>query len=77
MAILRAKKIREMGGKERNEKLNELKLQIMKERSKLASTGIPDNPGKLKEIRKTIARIHTINTESGSKKIPEVKAKNA
>lgn len=77
MAILRAKKIREMGEKERTEKLNELKFQIMKERSKLASTGIPDNPGKLKEIRRTIARIHTINTELESKKVPEVKAKNA
>lgn len=77
MAILKAKKIREMGDKERNEKLNELRQQIMKERSKLASTGIPDNPGKLKEMRKTIARIHTINTELESKKVPEVKAKNA
>jgi len=77
MAILKAKKIREMGLKERNEKLNELKQQIMKERSKLASTGIPDNPGKLKEMRKTIARIHTINTELEPKKAPEVQAKNA
>jgi len=77
MAILKAKKIREMGEKERNEKLNELRQQIMKERSKLASTGIPDNPGKLKEMRKTIARIHTKNTELESKKVPEVKAKNA
>ncbi len=77
MAILRSKEVRELGEKERADKLAELKQGLMQERSKLASTGIPENPGRLKEIRRTIARIHTINTETKSRKPAEVNAKHA
>ncbi len=67
MAILRAKEIRQLSKDERKEKLTELKQELMKEVSKLASTGLPDNPGRLKEIKKTIARIHTIEGEVSKK----------
>lgn len=77
MAILRAKEIRQLGEKEQADKLMELKNELMKERSKLASTGIPDNPGRLREIRRTIARIKTISTEPKEKKQSEVKTKHA
>lgn len=67
MAILRSKEIRQLTKEERQEKLGELKQELMKEVSKLASTGLPDNPGRLKEIKKTIARIHTIESEVNKK----------
>lgn len=58
MAILKMKKIREMGGKEMDEKLAELKLELSKERA-ASDIGTAKSPGKIKELRKAIARILT------------------
>lgn len=60
MAIIRFKELKTMKEDERAAKLVELKQELMKERSKVASTGLADNPGRMSEIRRTIARIETI-----------------
>ena len=62
MAILRASEIRKMSPEERMQKLNELYAELRKLRAKAAS-GALDNPGRLREIRKAIARILTIQRE--------------
>ena len=61
MAILRPREIRMMSKEERAEKLKELRQSLMDEMSKLASTGMAENPGRIGAIRRTIARIETIN----------------
>jgi len=43
-------------------RLEELRKELMKFRSQIASGTIPKNPGKIKIIKRTIARIHTINS---------------
>ena len=43
-------------------KLHELNKELMKFRSQVASGTIPRSPGRIRVIRKTIARIHTIKT---------------
>ncbi|AEH06749.1 50S ribosomal protein L29 [Methanothermococcus okinawensis] len=63
MAILKASDIREMNISEMNEKLAELKKELMKENANKATGGSPSNPGKIKEIKRTIARIYTIMNE--------------
>ncbi|RLF15466.1 MAG: 50S ribosomal protein L29 [Thermoprotei archaeon] len=63
MAILRVKEIRKMRPEERLEKLNELYAELRRLRAKVASGGALENPGRLKEIRRTIARILTIQRE--------------
>ncbi|MEA2004276.1 MAG: 50S ribosomal protein L29 [archaeon] len=63
MAILRAKNIRDMRTEDRVKKLKELKLELFKEKGKIDIGGISDNPGKIREIRKTIARVLTIEKE--------------
>jgi large subunit ribosomal protein L29 len=40
-------------------RLNELKLELARERAQIAVGGSPSNPGRIKEIKKTIARILT------------------
>ena len=65
MVILRNVEIREAPEKDLKEKLRGLRQELMSERAKLASGGLPDNAGKLSEIRKTIARIYTISKEKG------------
>ena len=63
MAILRAKNIRDMRTEDRVKKLKELRLELFKEKGKIDIGGISDNPGKIREIRKTIARMLTIEKE--------------
>ncbi|ABR56966.1 50S ribosomal protein L29 [Methanococcus aeolicus] len=63
MAILRASEIREMSASELNDKLVEIKKELMKENSNKATGGAPSNPGKVKELKRTVARIKTIMNE--------------
>ncbi len=63
MVILRSDDIRTMNESEVEEKVNDLKLELAKERGKIAVGGFPENPGRLKEIRRTLARIKTIQGE--------------
>ncbi len=63
MAIIRASELRDMGTEELQEKLQELRMELFKERSKAAAIGTPENPGRVREIRRTIARILTIMNE--------------
>jgi len=60
MAILKAKKIREMNNKEVQERLKELQLELFKESGSKEIGGTVKNPGQMKEMRRTIARIKTI-----------------
>lgn len=64
MAILRKAKIREMSAKEREKKLKELKTELLTLRSK-AQTSAIESAGRIKELRRTIARIITISKEEG------------
>ncbi len=59
MAILRKKQIREMEAGEREKKLQELRLELMKEKGHVAVSGAVSNPGKIREMRKTVARLLT------------------
>lgn len=63
MAILRPKDIRALSEKEREKRLSELKLEIAKERANISIGATTTSPGKIREIRKTIARIETIKRE--------------
>ncbi|MCS7096990.1 MAG: 50S ribosomal protein L29 [Candidatus Methanomethylicia archaeon] len=69
MAILRVDDIRKMTPEQRMEKLNELRRELAKLRA-LAASGAPlDNPKKIKEIRKAIARILTVENELKRKEV--------
>ena len=55
-------KIKEMSSPELEEELSELKSELFKLRFSLATNGL-DNPMKIKEVKKDIARINTVLTE--------------
>jgi large subunit ribosomal protein L29 len=63
MAILKIKQIREMKDEDLNKKLSDLRLELMKELANVKMGRPIKNPGKIKELRKTIARILTIKKE--------------
>ncbi len=63
MAILRPDEIREMTSEEKKEQLVKLKDELIRERAIASAGGAPDNPGRIREIKRTIARIKTIQRE--------------
>jgi len=67
MAILKMKKMRELSEKELNERLRELRLDLSKEIASSEVGGTVKSPGRIKEIRRTIARILTVKSEKVKK----------
>ena len=63
--VLKAKEIREFTPEERQEKLRELKEELMHERGVAAMGGSPPSPGKIRQIRMSIAKLLTIMREEG------------
>jgi large subunit ribosomal protein L29 len=70
MPILRLKNIRDMSSEERRKKVDELRTELSSLRTMIEAGGTIDNPTRIREIRKTIARLLTIEAEEtqGEKK---------
>ncbi len=68
MAILRYKDIQKLSKKELSGKKLELKKELMRLRSQSASGTSPENPGRISEIRRTLARISTIKNGGSQKR---------
>jgi large subunit ribosomal protein L29 len=65
MAILHTQEIRDMTPAEREAELEELETELLNSKAVKAAGGAPDNPGRIKELKKAIARIKTIQGEEG------------
>ena len=57
--MMKINKITEMSSQELEKELGELKTELFKLRFSLATNGL-DNPMKIKEVKKDIARINTV-----------------
>ncbi|HDJ04908.1 50S ribosomal protein L29 [Candidatus Bathyarchaeota archaeon] len=68
MPILRMREIRAMSRDEREKRLAELKAELVRLRTMIKAGGTIENPSRIREIRKTIARILTVNNEERRKK---------
>ncbi|WXG42826.1 MAG: 50S ribosomal protein L29 [Promethearchaeati archaeon SRVP18_Atabeyarchaeia-1] len=64
MAILRMKEIRGLTPAERGKKLDELRAELTRSRALRTGGGTVESPGRIKEIRRAIARILTVNREA-------------
>ena len=67
--MMKINKINEMSSPELEKELSELKTELFKLRFSLATNGL-ENPMKIKEVRKDIARV---KTELRKREIEEVK----
>jgi len=65
---LKIKEIRNLNDEDLGKRLNELKLELLKERGNIEMGGNVKNPGKIKVIRRNIARILTLKKEKEKKK---------
>jgi large subunit ribosomal protein L29 len=65
MTILHVEEIRDMTPAEREAELEDLETELMQDNAVKAAGGAPENPGRIQELRRTIARIKTIQREEG------------
>lgn len=63
MAIMRIDEIRKMSKDERSKKLSELKTELSKMMAMKAMGGSLENPARIRLLRKTVARFHTVSRE--------------
>lgn len=64
---LKIKQIREMKDEDLKKRLNELRLELLKEQGNVKMGRPIKNPGRIKDLRRTIARILTVQKERGKK----------
>jgi large subunit ribosomal protein L29 len=65
---LRIKDLKKLKPEELDKKLDELRLELLKERGNIEMGGNIKNPGRIKVIRRDIAKIVTLKKESEKKK---------
>jgi len=63
MAILKSKDIRTMKEADLEKQLKDLRNDLLKQRAITATGGAPESPGRIRELRRTIARILTIQNQ--------------
>lgn len=63
MPILRKKDIRDMSFEDRRKKVVELRTELVRLKTMVKAGGAIDNPSRIRELRKTIARLLTIDNE--------------
>jgi len=63
MAIIKVKDVKGMKPEERSKRLDEFRLELSKLKGSSAVGASIKKPGKVKELRKAIARILTVNNE--------------
>lgn len=54
------KELQPLGLKELNDKLDEIRRELIKVNGQISTGTNPKNPGQVKNYKKTIARIHTL-----------------
>lgn len=64
---MKIKELKSMSEEDLKEKLGELKKELMKENAQIAAGTVPKSPGKVRTMKKTIAKI-TMLLESKSNK---------
>jgi large subunit ribosomal protein L29 len=63
MAAIKKNEFRRLTEAQLKEKMNELKKELMRLNTQKSSGGSLENPGKIKSVKKTIARIITMLSE--------------
>ena len=66
MPILRKREIRQLLPEEREKKLAELRTELVKLRTTVKSGGNIENVGRIRELKRTVARLLTIEHEKPS-----------
>ena len=71
MPILRTKDIRAMSPEERGKRLDELRTELVRLKTMVRAGGSIENPARVRELRRAIARILTVENEGEQPKEEE------
>ena len=71
MPILRKREISQLLPDERQKKLRELRTELAKMRTSVESGGRMENPARIRELRKAIARLLTIEAKATKSPVKE------
>ena len=63
MAIIRLKEIVAMSSEDRAKKITDLRIELARMRTMIKAGGAVENPTRVRELRKTIAQILTVENE--------------
>ena len=66
MAIFRARDVRQLSDVELQEQLEKFRMELIQHYGKVSAGGATENPGHIRELRRTIARMMT---EQNSRRI--------
>ncbi|OGD47134.1 50S ribosomal protein L29 [Candidatus Bathyarchaeota archaeon RBG_13_46_16b] len=77
MPLMRIKEIRDMSSEERTRRLGEIKIELTRLKTMIKAGGTVENPARVKELRRAIAKLLTIENEEklGLVKKPKEKPK--
>lgn len=64
MPILRMKDMRSMSNEDRGKKLDELRIELSRLQTMTKAGGSVENPARIRELRKAIARLLTVEHEA-------------
>ena len=64
---MRMKEIRDMSAEDRQKRISELLAELARQRTTVKAGGSVENPARIREIKRTVARILTINNEEKRK----------
>lgn len=59
MAIFRAEEVRQFSDVELKEQMDKLKMELIQHYGKVSAGGSTENPGRIRELRRTVARMMT------------------
>lgn len=59
MAIIRSGEIRQFSDVELQEQMEKLKIELIQHYGKVSAGGSTENPGRIRELRRTVARLLT------------------
>ncbi|HLC86143.1 MAG TPA: 50S ribosomal protein L29 [Candidatus Nanoarchaeia archaeon] len=63
MAVLKKSELKKMSTEEMNKRMLEIKKELMKLRAQASRGTQPENPGKIRALRRAIARILTVQNQ--------------
>jgi large subunit ribosomal protein L29 len=69
MPILRKRELKQMLPEERRKKVTELRAELTSIRTSVKSGGTVENPARIRELRKTIARLLTVENLPAQSKV--------
>jgi len=71
LAILRKREIKQMLPEERVKKITELRAELTTIRTSVRSGGTVENPARIRELRRTLARLLTAMSTASVKEAPQ------